>query len=83
MLVAERFIASLMEPYQYEMTTVKLEVAQHQFKMKENIPLQLGYKALFDTTQTEVKETTFPSRATISNFTNKYKETSNNTTRLF
>ena len=35
MLVAERFIASLMEPYQYEMTTVKLEVAQHQFKMKE------------------------------------------------
>ena len=56
MLVAERFIASLMEPYQYEMTTVKLEVAQHQFKMKENIPLQLGYKALFDTTQTEVKK---------------------------
>ena len=59
MLVAERFIASLMEPYQYEMTTVKLEVAQHQFKMKENIPLQLGYKALFDTTQTEVKKQPF------------------------
>ena len=50
MLIVERFLESLMKPYEYEGVTVNFEVGDLMFSLKENIPKQLGFKALKEDT---------------------------------
>ncbi|MFB1081987.1 DNA topoisomerase III [Jeotgalibacillus sp. JSM ZJ347] len=45
-LIAERFLAVLMPPYEYEQTVVTAEIGGETFTAKGNIPIKLGFKAL-------------------------------------
>lgn len=45
-VIVERFLESLMPPYEYETITVELKVKDYRFVLKENIPKQLGFKAV-------------------------------------
>lgn len=46
MLIVERFLESLMKPYEYETVAISFEVNEFNFILKQNIPKQLGFKAL-------------------------------------
>ncbi|WP_301560521.1 DNA topoisomerase III [Staphylococcus epidermidis] len=48
MLIAERFLENLMNPYLYEVLTIHAQLKGYHFVLKEKIPKQLGYKALKD-----------------------------------
>lgn len=48
MLIAERFLENLMNPYLYEVLTIHAQMKGYHFVLKEKIPKQLGYKALKD-----------------------------------
>ncbi|UIK40048.1 DNA topoisomerase III [Staphylococcus epidermidis] len=48
MLIAERFLENLMNPYLYEVLTIHAQLEGYHFVLKEKIPKQLGYKALKD-----------------------------------
>ena len=48
MLIAERFLENLMNPYLYEVLTIHAQLKDYHFVLKEKIPKQLGYKALKD-----------------------------------
>ena len=48
MLIAERFLENLMNPYLYEVLTIHAQLKDYNFVLKEKIPKQLGYKALKD-----------------------------------
>ncbi|MCG1472844.1 DNA topoisomerase III [Staphylococcus epidermidis] len=48
MLIAERFLENLMNPYLYEVLTIHVQLKGYHFVLKEKIPKQLGYKALKD-----------------------------------
>ena len=48
MLIAERFLENLMNPYLYEVLTIHAQLKGYYFVLKEKIPKQLGYKALKD-----------------------------------
>lgn len=50
MLIAERFLENLMNPYLYEVLTIHAQLKDYHFVLKEKIPKQLGYKALKDQT---------------------------------
>ncbi|MDU2885357.1 MAG: DNA topoisomerase III [Staphylococcus epidermidis] len=50
MLIAERFLENLMNPYLYEVLTIHAQLKGYHFVLKEKIPKQLGYKALKDQT---------------------------------
>ena len=50
MLIAERFLENLMNPYLYEVLTIHAQLKDYNFVLKEIIPKQLGYKALKDQT---------------------------------
>ena len=46
MLIVERFLESLMPPYEYQHIKVHLVVGQFKFVLNENVTTQLGFKAL-------------------------------------
>lgn len=48
MLIAERFLENLMNPYLYEVLTIHAQLKGYHFVLKEKIPKQVGYKALKD-----------------------------------
>ncbi|MCO6331011.1 DNA topoisomerase III [Staphylococcus epidermidis] len=48
MLIAERFLENLMNPYLYEVLTIHAQLKGYHFVLKEKIPKKLGYKALKD-----------------------------------
>ncbi|TFD99718.1 DNA topoisomerase III [Jeotgalibacillus salarius] len=45
-LIAERFLAVLMPPYEYEQTVITAEIGGETFTAKGNIPIKLGFKEL-------------------------------------
>ena len=45
-LVARRFLAVLMPAYEYEQTTVTIEMGGEQYTATENVPLTLGYREI-------------------------------------
>ena len=45
-LVARRFLAVLMPVYEYEQTTVTIEMGGEQYTATENVPLTLGYREI-------------------------------------
>ncbi|WP_392450338.1 DNA topoisomerase III [Staphylococcus massiliensis] len=46
MLIATRFLEVLLKPYIYEETEMTLKVGQETFKFKDQIPVELGFKAI-------------------------------------
>lgn len=46
MLVAERFLEVLLPPYQYEETSVELTCAGEQFKLVQEVAIDLGFKQI-------------------------------------
>lgn len=45
-LVVRRFLAVLLPSYEYEQTTVTIEIGGELFVAKENVPIRLGYKEI-------------------------------------
>ncbi|MBC3013519.1 DNA topoisomerase III [Staphylococcus haemolyticus] len=59
MMVAERFLESLMAPHEYEAVRVNVTVGQHIFAFNEKVTRQLGYKALKMNNDNVVKKVAF------------------------
>ena len=59
LMVAQRFLETLMDPYQYEATQVILKVGEYQFKHAKNVTRKLGFKALSNNDSTANKTITF------------------------
>lgn len=59
MMVAERFLESLMAPHEYEAVRVNVTVGQHIFAFNEKVSRQLGYKALKMNNDNVVKKVAF------------------------
>ena len=59
MMVAERFLESLMAPHEYEAVRVNVTVGQHIFAFNEKVTRQLGYKALKMDNDNVVKKVAF------------------------
>ncbi|WP_436880515.1 DNA topoisomerase III [Staphylococcus haemolyticus] len=59
MMVAERFLESLMAPHEYEAVRVNVTVGQHIFVFNEKVTRQLGYKALKTNNDNVVKKVAF------------------------
>ena len=59
LMVAQRFLETLMDPYQYEATQVILKVGEYQFKHAKNVTRKLGFKALSNNDSTFNKTITF------------------------
>ena len=59
LMVAQRFLETLMDPYQYEATQVILKVGEYQFKHAKNVTRKLGFKALSNNDSTSNKTITF------------------------
>ncbi|UDI77714.1 DNA topoisomerase III [Staphylococcus taiwanensis] len=59
MMVAERFIASLMAPHEFEAVKVDANVGNHVLVLNEKITRQLGFKALTKDSNDVVKESHF------------------------
>ncbi|MBF2757333.1 DNA topoisomerase III [Staphylococcus sp. GDY8P57P] len=59
MMVAERFLESLMSPHEYEAIKVNVSVGKHTFVLNEKITRQLGYKALKMSNNDVVKGASF------------------------
>lgn len=59
MMVAERFLESLMVPHEYEAVRVNVTVGQHIFAFNEKVTRQLGYKALKMNNDNVVKKVAF------------------------
>lgn len=59
MMVAERFLESLMAPHEYEAVRVNVTVGQHIFAFNEKVTCQLGYKALKMNNDNVVKKVAF------------------------
>lgn len=66
MMVAERFLESLMAPHEYEAVRVNVTVGQHIFAFNEKVTRQLGYKALKMNNDNVVKESCFSKRRKVS-----------------
>lgn len=69
MLIVERFLESLMPPYEYESIKVYLTVNGYQFVLQEKVTKQLGYKALKENEQSVVTQHPFKNNqvVTVSN----------------
>ena len=59
MMVAERFLESLMAPHEYEAVRVNVTVGKHIFVFNEKATRQLGYKALKMNSDNVVKKVAF------------------------
>lgn len=59
MMVAERFLESLMAPHEYEAVRVNVTVGKHIFAFNEKVTRQLGYKALKMNNDNVVKKVAF------------------------
>ena len=59
MMVAERFLESLMAPHEYEAVRVNVTVGQHIFAFNEKVTRQLGYKGLKMNNDNVVKKVAF------------------------
>ncbi len=59
MMVAERFLESLMAPHEYEAVRVNVTVGKHIFVFNEKATRQLGYKALKMNNDNVVKKVAF------------------------
>lgn len=46
MLIAERFLANLMPPYEYEAITMEITVGRYAFYFKDKVTTKLGFKAI-------------------------------------
>ena len=64
LMVAQRFLETLMDPYQYEATQVFLKVGEYQFKHAKNVTRKLGFKALSNNDSTANKAITFSKEET-------------------
>lgn len=64
LMVAQRFLETLMDPYQYEATQVFLKVGEYQFKHAKNVTCKLGFKALSNNDSTANKAITFSKEET-------------------
>lgn len=64
LMVAQRFLETLMDPYQYEATQVILKVGEYQFKHAKNVTRKLGFKALSNNDSTANKAITFSKEET-------------------
>ncbi|MDS3871768.1 DNA topoisomerase III [Staphylococcus hominis] len=64
LMVVQRFLETLMDPYQYEATQVILKVGEYQFKHAENVTRKLGFKALSNNDSTSNKTITFSKNET-------------------
>lgn len=65
-MIAQRFLSVLMKPYLYELQTITVTLGNETFTMKNERPLDLGFKALTETL-TEVQSTTFKKGDILSN----------------
>ncbi len=54
-LVARRFLAMLLPAYEYEQTTVTLEIGGELFVAKENVPVVMGYKEVLKDSTDDAK----------------------------
>ncbi|MEJ7543151.1 DNA topoisomerase, partial [Staphylococcus intermedius] len=45
-IIVQRFLETLMKPYEYENVVINFGIKDLIFTLKENIPKQLGFKAL-------------------------------------
>ena len=66
MMVAERFLESLMAPHEYEAVRVNVTCGQHIFAFNEKVTRQLGYKALKMNNDNVVKKVAFQKEKSIT-----------------
>ncbi|PNZ69135.1 DNA topoisomerase III [Staphylococcus croceilyticus] len=59
LMVAERFLESLMMPHEYEAVKVKLDVNNYTFEFNDKVTRQLGFKALRNDSNHQVQELHF------------------------
>ncbi|MGM9978951.1 MAG: DNA topoisomerase III [Clostridium sp.] len=57
-LVVKRFLSVMMKPYEYEQTSIKVNVNGEIFTTKGNIPKQKGWKVLYDKLDLDEEEKT-------------------------
>ncbi|MCR1797725.1 DNA topoisomerase III [Staphylococcus warneri] len=66
MLIVERFLESLMPPYEYQHIKVHLVVGQFKFVLNENVTTQLGFKALKQQETEIVTQNPFKNNQTVN-----------------
>lgn len=57
-LVVKRFLSVMMKPYEYEQTSIKVNVNREIFTAKGNIPKQKGWKVLYEKLDLDEEEKT-------------------------
>ncbi len=57
-LVVKRFLSVMMKPYEYEQTSIKVNVNREIFTAKGNIPKQKGWKVLYEKLNLDEEEKT-------------------------